>query len=277
MASVGGPQARDLVLFVKASTIDNKSLGECVFSHRFMMLLTLKGVGCKVIPVDMKKFIDKPVGFNYRKVPVLKYVNRKDEEVDREDIKDIELEIVKIPPSPGSPWDVVLETALEAVREDNPDTAKNDPKVQSVLHANRAVETLITVGAGSLVYSKFCSFIKNRDTSADEMLKSNLLIEMQKLNDFLNSPDKSPGKFLDGNILKFPDCVLLPKLLHIKVAGKNLKEFEIPENLTAIHAYLQAAAEEEAFTGTSPPEDVIVDGWASQIGLIPRTKSKSGR
>lgn len=276
MASAGPNYARDLVLFVKASTIDNKSLGECVFSHRFMMLLTLKGIGCKVIPVDMKKFIDKPIGFNYRKVPVLKFVDKNGKEDDREDIKDIEMEIVKIPPAPGSPWDQLLEVALEAVRTENPNAEKNDPKVKSVLHANRAVETLITVGAGSLVYSRFCSFIKNRDPSADETLKANLLIEMQKLNDFLKS-DKSPGKFLDGDILKFPDCVLLPKLLHIKVAGGKLKEFEIPESLTAVHAYLQNAAEEKAFTGTAPSEDVIVDGWANQIGVIPRTKSKSGR
>ena len=45
-----------------------------------------------------------------------------------------------------------------------------------------------------------------------------LLSELKKIDDFLESEDDT--KFLVDNVLSFADCYLLPRLQHIRVAGK---------------------------------------------------------
>lgn len=268
-----------LILYVKASTIDGKSLGECVFSHRFMMMISLKGIACTVIPVELKKLIDRPVGFTYKKVPVLVLTEDGNLTRECEDVKEIEELLFRIKPS--LKWNREdPEQDVKSIAESEPSLPWHGPtpeeNIKLMKRGYHLVEAMVNLGPGSLIFSKFNALLKNRDVSADEMLKHQLLVEMQRLNDFLKS-EKSPGKFLFGDQLKYPDCVLLPKLLHIKVAGKHLKDFEIPEDLAAVHAYLAAASEEDAFSGTSPTEEVIRDGYENQLGLIPRTKSKVGK
>ena len=195
-----------------------------------------------------------------------------------EDIKEIEELLFKIKPS--LKWNREdPEQDVKAILESEPSLPWNSPSpeenIKLMKRGYHLVEAMVNLGPGSIIFSKFNALIKNRDVSADELLKGQLLAELQRLNDFLKS-EKSPGKFLFGDQLRYPDCVLLPKLLHIKVAAKHLKDFDIPEELEAVHAYLAAAAKEDAFTGTSPTEEVIRDGYDDQLGLI-RTKSKSGK
>ena len=155
-----------------------------------------------------------------------------------------------------------IETFLE--RGLNPKLASEDPEVNK----------LVNLGAGSGVFHKFCQLVRNADPSGDEPLRRGLHEELRKLNGFLVS-DKMPGPFLFGETPGIPDCILLPKLLHIKVVAKEFKGFELPEDLTGIHKYLEEASKMEAFTKTSPAEDVIVDGWAKNLKLPnPRAKGK---
>ena len=138
---------------------------------------------------------------------------------------------------------------------------------------NVEVNALVSKGCGSRVYHKFCQLVKNADPNTDDKLKANLREELKALDSFLKS-DAMPGRFLGGDSLLIPDCILLPKLLHIKVVAKAFKDFDIPEEFEGIHQYMEAAngkdlenpdSNVEAFTRTSPSEEVIVDAWARSM------------
>lgn len=200
------------------------------------MMLVLKDVSVNISLVDAIKSRE------YKKLPALKFL---DQDL-LEDPKEIEALIEKISP-------------------DHP-----------LRSANEDVNHLVFKGAGSGVYHKFCQLTKNADPSTDERLKGILKEELAALDTFLRS-EKMPGRFLGGENLSLPDCILLPKLLHIKVVAKVFKDFEIPEEFTGIHKYLDAANGKDvdspdinvqAFTRTSPSEEIIVDAWARTMKVL---------
>ncbi|XP_070567538.1 uncharacterized protein [Ptychodera flava] len=214
----------DIELFVKAST-DGKGLGDCPFSHRIQMILYLKGLQYKLIPVNMKikprDFLDiSPAG----KVPVLTHDGGRMDD----------------------------STAIAEYLE----TTFPEPKLRA--------DNALADNAGDRLFHKFAAVLKNRDASAEEGLKNALLGELRKLNSFLA---KSPGIFLDGDTLKLPDCNLLPKLYHLKVAAKHFKDFEIPEELEELNKYMETAFETEVFNITKYPESEIINGWADHLGI----------
>ena len=215
------------------------------------MMISLKGVPCKVYPGRMG------LDFKYKKLPVL--ILEPDTDDDGiDDVKEIEEKLFQMKPS--------LKWNAENPEEDLNEGSESDPSVASREAKKKyvIVEMMVNLGEGSRIYKSFYAYMKNHDASSDETLKSHLLNDLSKLNDFIKS-DRSPGKFLFGNKLRYPDCVLLPKLLHIKTVLKHLKGLEIPEDLTAIHDYLAAAAEEEAFVATSPTEKAIVEDYERQL------------
>ena len=147
---------------------------------------------------------------------------------------------------------------------------------------NDEVNKCVWKGAGSAVYHKFCLFLKNTDPSTDERLKANLIEELRNLDTFLLS-DSMPGKYLGGDSLLLPDCILLPKLLHIKTVSKVFKDFEIPEEFQAIHRYMDAASGKDgdpaspsvvAFTRTCPSDEIIADAWARSMNCRNPLKQK---
>lgn len=103
-------------------------------------------------------------------------------------------------------------------------------------------------------------YLRNKDKNLDEKLQNSVLDELKKINNFLGSTN-SPGKYLDGDELKHPDCDLLPKLLHAKVALKKYKNFEFPEFLPDLAAYIESAKEDPAFTSSCPTDEAIIEGW----------------
>ncbi|XP_078001431.1 chloride intracellular channel protein 5-like [Glandiceps talaboti] len=214
----------DIELFVKAGT-DGKSLGDCPFSHRIQMILYLKGLKYKLIPVNMKikprDFLDiSPAG----KVPVLTHDDGRMDD----------------------------STAIAEYLE----TTFPEPKLRA---DNPAADN-----AGDRLFHKFAAVLKNRDPSADPQLKNALLAELRKLNNFLTN---SPGTFLDGDTLKLPDCNLLPKLYHLKVAAQHFKDFEIPDDMEVLKKYMDTAFQNEVFIATKYPESEINNGWADHLGL----------
>ena len=119
-----------------------------------------------------------------------------------------------------------------------------------------------TNAAGDKVFLKFSALIKNRDKTQDEKLEAALVEELKKLDTFLGA---SPGTYLDGDEMKHPDCSLLPKLQHVKVASKYYKKFDIPEELSHLHGYLNAAAAHPGFKSTVPSDNSIIEGWRKHV------------
>ena len=77
------------------------------------------------------------------------------------------------------------------------------------------------------VFSKFKLMLLKKD----EASKANLLSILRKINDHLE--DKQ-SRFLTGETMCCFDCELMPKLQHIRIAGKNFADFEIPTSLKAL-------------------------------------------
>lgn len=225
----------DLILFVKASTINDSDFGADVFAQRFMMMLVLKDIAVDISLVDAVKSREM------KKLPALKFLDN---------------DLIEDPAE--------IETLIEKISPDHPLRINND-----------VVNHLVFKGPGSGVYHKFCQLAKNSDSSTDERLKGVLKEELKALDDFLKSADM-PGKFLGGENFCLPDCILLPKLLHVKVVAKVFKDFEIPEEFSGIHEYMDAANENQAFTRTSPSEEVIVDAWARAM-KVPNPLQRKAR
>lgn len=116
--------------------------------------------------------------------------------------------------------------------------------------------------AGINVFGKFIPFVKNKDSALDNSLRKSLLDEMRIFNDFLSS---RPHRFIASDNLTHPDCSLLPKLYHIRVAGKFFKNFDIPKDFARLHEYVRAGFETDAFKKTLYQESEVIAGWQKHM------------
>ena len=130
--------------------------------------------------------------------------------------------------------------------------------------------------AGIKIYSKFALFMRNSIAGEnDRKLRSDLDMELGRLDTFFKKDTSSsppglalkPGAFLDGDRLKLPDCNLLPKLMHIKVAGE-LKDFKIRREHKNVIKYLEEAAKLKAFNEifNESVKNDIKTGWRNKMG-----------
>lgn len=130
-------------------------------------------------------------------------------------------------------------------------------------------------------FSKFCFYIKavNQDPSKLDQA-------LQKLNSFLekstsitngltngdsnhqhdeeeeeDSLPEAQVQFLCGNRLTHLDCEVLPKLQHLRVAAKILKDYDIPTNLRGFWRFLHAAYTHPVFVRTCPCDQEIILHW----------------
>ncbi len=103
------------------------------------------------------------------------------------------------------------------------------------------------------VFSKFSFFIKDVSHSS-----APLLSELKKLNGYL---EQSSHKYLCREVPDHLDCMMLPKLQHIRVVAKAYKDFEIPAELKGVWRYLKTAYNDEVFTRTCPTDQEIVYHW----------------
>ncbi len=116
------------------------------------------------------------------------------------------------------------------------------------------------------VFSKFSFYIKDVSHSPGP-----LMAELQKLNAYL---EQSPHKFLCRDVPDHLDCLLLPKLQHIRVVIKVFKDLEIPSELRGLWRYLANAYESDVFKQTCPSDQEIVYHWISKPELPRLSKAK---
>lgn len=107
-------------------------------------------------------------------------------------------------------------------------------------------------------FAKFCYYIKAVAKDA-----AGLRSELERLDDFLKYRHEG-RKFISGDHLTQLDCEILPKLHHLRVAGKALKGFEIPAKFTGIWGYLNSAYNDEFFVKTCPPDQEIILHWSDR-------------
>lgn len=96
-------------------------------------------------------------------------------------------------------------------------------------------------------------------------LKSNTEKLRDKLNNVMKRIDthlKENGtKFLDRDVLTYADCVLLPRLQHVRVAGKIYVDYEIPAENKYLYRYLVDSYATDAFRDTCPSDPVIINHY----------------
>lgn len=197
------------------------------------MFLALKGVDAKVTTIDL---VRKPSFFkeNYSgmKLPCLSHELKEGKKIIIDDAAEIEDHLERYFPEPKLKF---------GQGENDGGAAKAERRI----------------------FQKFSAYMRNKDTNVDEKMKSFLIDELNHLDTFLGSRDKIPGKFLAGDTMMQPDCVLLPKLHQLQVALRFYKDFEIPEKYENLHAYLKAAEDEEIFTGTRCESDEVILFWSA--------------
>lgn len=233
----GGPKQK-FELYIKASAIDKETKGSCPICQHWFMITCLLGenqddIDFKVYTVQAdcppKNFgVDQ--GWS-KKFPVVMVISGHDKK--GQDLA-------------GTKYDTFeeLETFFESINKDCPELKrKNAPNVAAMA----AVED---------VYNAFNGFLSGKGPKK-------LLAELKKIDDFLLSDEDV--KFLVDNVLSFADCYLLPRLQHIRVAGKAYMDFDIPAEYTAIWRYLAEAYKTEAFRSTMPSDQDIIFHYEKKV------------
>lgn len=159
---------------------------------------------------------------------------------------------------------------LPAIQHDDETMTDPDEIVQYVdkhfHYPPMAYDNIKAAEACRDVFSKFSFFIKDVASSP-----AALITELHKLNDYLMT---SPHKFLCRDGLDHLDCLMLPKLQHIRVASRDLKGFEIPADLKGFWRYMDAAYHTDVFTQTCPSDQEIVSQWMEKPQCPQHSKEK---
>lgn len=106
------------------------------------------------------------------------------------------------------------------------------------------------------VFSKFAYYVKQVNNTPDQLRQ-----ELWRINDYI---EKTGTKFLCGDDITNLDTLVLPKLQHIRVAAKALKNMEFPASMKGIWTYLKNAYDAEVFRKSCPSDQEIVNHWASK-------------
>ena len=106
------------------------------------------------------------------------------------------------------------------------------------------------------VFSKFSFYIKDVSQSPQALLK-----ELSKLDSYLSHCNHI---FLNRDLPDHLDCIMLPKLQHLRVACKVFKNFEIPHYFKFLWRYLAAAYSTSAFRESCPSDQEIIFHWESK-------------
>ncbi|GAV08587.1 hypothetical protein RvY_18253 [Ramazzottius varieornatus] len=123
-------------------------------------------------------------------------------------------------------------------------------------------DNIIAAKACKDFFPKFCFYIKSISKDA-----YGLTLELDRLDKYLSGRAVSKGPFLCGGRMTHLDCEVLPKLQQIRVAGKALKGFDIPETMLGLWSYLKAAYATEAFRDACPSDEEILLHWMDRTEM----------
>ncbi|KER23177.1 hypothetical protein X801_09373 [Opisthorchis viverrini] len=215
-------------LFVKAATTDKREKGACLIGQQwFMTLYNLVEQGLidlRFTPMSLELPPHNYVRLNAaRHLPIAwiesGYIHGKDQSGQI------------ITSTDG------LEVLMEKLGSPN-----LDPQVEpaDVLRAEEVFEDL---------YINLMNFIRNDNYKP-------LLNTLIKLDSYLA---QKAHPYLLGERLTYPDCQLMPKLQHVRVAGRAYKDFDIPKDLIYLWGYVGRMYHTKAFTCSCPSDrDILV-------------------
>ncbi|CAG0918573.1 unnamed protein product [Notodromas monacha] len=110
------------------------------------------------------------------------------------------------------------------------------------------------------VYNKFKLYLTKRDEASKNILMGHL----RKIDEHLG---RSGTRFLTGDTMCCFDCELMPRLQHIRVAGKHFLDFEIDPNLLDLWRYMATMYNLDAFIQSCPADQDIINHYKLQQGV----------
>lgn len=218
-------------LFVRAAPVDKEDKGPCPISQQWFMafyiLVEKRLINLRVTPINLDQ---PPLPTNYsaldvgRRLPVA-WVESGASPQTGEDISGIVADT-----------NDAIENLIDLWQCPNLAQAKNNPEQRD---AEKASEDL---------YKHFNLMLKD---GGSKPLESDL----KKLDEFLG---RNEHRYMLGDELCYADCMTMPKLQHIRVAGKAYKEFEIPSDNKHVWKYVESMYATQAFYLSCPADcDVL--------------------
>ncbi|XP_028168246.1 uncharacterized protein LOC114358472, partial [Ostrinia furnacalis] len=123
-------------------------------------------------------------------------------------------------------------------------------------------------GCGPNLYSKLKLVLVRKDEQKSAALRAHLA----RIDALL---ERRATRFLTGDTMCCFDCELMPRLQHIRVAGKYFVDFEIPTSFRALWRYMYHMYQLDAFTQSCPADQDIINHYKLQqlsvkgLGLSP--------
>ncbi|KAL7064924.1 hypothetical protein AAHC03_05879 [Spirometra sp. Aus1] len=115
----------------------------------------------------------------------------------------------------------------------------------------------------------FLDIYKSMFNFARNGMERPLLNALQRLEDYLQ---KRNTRFLLGDTLSFADCVLMPRLQHLRVVLRAIKNWDIPVTFPNVWNYVKAMYEDPTFTACCPLDrDILMhykENKALQIPML---------
>ncbi|ONK76987.1 uncharacterized protein A4U43_C02F1950 [Asparagus officinalis] len=112
---------------------------------------------------------------------------------------------------------------------------------------------------GSKIFSSFIKFLKSKDPNDGS--EQALVDELSSLDQHL----KDNGPFINGEAISAADLSLAPKLFHLETCLSHFKGWNVPENLTHVHAYMKLLFEQESFKKTKAEKQYVIAGWEPKV------------
>ena len=131
---------------------------------------------------------------------------------------------------------------------------KNIPGGHNLFFSDKETATVI-----ENLYSKFKLLL----TKQDEVSSKALLTQLKNIDKHLEARN---SRFLTGNTMCCFDCELMPRLQHIRVAGKYFVNFEIPDSFCSLWKYMRNMYLLDAFVQSCPADQDIINHYKLQIG-----------
>jgi len=235
-----------LELYVKASGIDSRRIGACLFCQEFWMeLYALYEVGCvrvevKTVNINSEAF---KRSFSGAQPPIME---EPEKGVVYSDNREIEGRIFHL------------------------STEFNIPLFEKDVLVEKVIQNF---------YRNFKVFLQaraNLDKSKGqpvsiEGLPSQVTVAQNKLVDQLVNIDQllkdRRTRYLLGESMTEYDCELMPRLHHMRIVGQHLLNFDILHELTYLWNYIFTAYRTAAFIESCPADQDILHHYKEQLNL----------
>jgi len=230
-----------LELYVKASSIDQRRIGACLFCQEFWMeLYALYELGLVRVEVKTVNVNSEPFKRHFlgAQPPIMIETNRKLTYTDNRDLEGRIFHIAKDFRVPLFEKDVMVEKRIE--------TLFRNFKVylRAMVESRQQSKTKLSPAAETAQYKLF-----------DQLKQIDHLLGERRT------------RYLLGDSMTEYDCELMPRLHHIRIAGESLCELTLPTSMRHLWAYMLTAYRTAAFIESCPADQDIIHHYKEQLNL----------